>query len=84
MFILSRPSREATIESCFHNAWVFISSIYIPNQSIYPPEEIGGPDDGQVPGVHVGLGGLGSHSHKVAHEKLQSPRRRQKSNTNGV
>lgn len=37
------------------------------------PEQVGSPDDGQVPGVHVGLWGIRGHSDKMAHQKLQSP-----------
>lgn len=40
---------------------------------INKPEKIRSPDDGQVPGMHVGLGGEGGHFYKVAHQKLQSP-----------
>lgn len=39
------------------------------------PEQIGGPDDGQVPGVHVGLWRIGGHPDEMAHQKLQSPDR---------
>lgn len=40
---------------------------------IIKPEQIGGPDDGQVPGVHVGLWGIWGHFDKMAHQELQSP-----------
>lgn len=41
------------------------------------PEQIGSPDDGQVPGVHVGLRRKRGHLDKMAHQKLQSPEKKE-------
>ena len=37
------------------------------------PEQVGGPDDGQVLGVHVGDGAEGGQAGKVPHQELQAP-----------
>lgn len=42
-------------------------------ERINKPEQIGSPDDGQVPGVHVGLWWKWGHFDKMAHQILQSP-----------
>lgn len=39
----------------------------------HTPQQIGGPHDGQVAGMHVGLGTERGHVHQVAHEELQGP-----------
>lgn len=37
------------------------------------PEEVGSPDYGQVPHVHVGLGAIGCHMDQMPHQELQGP-----------
>ena len=37
------------------------------------PEQVGGPDDGQVLGVHVGDGAEGGQAGQVPHQELQAP-----------
>lgn len=42
----------------------------------HAPQQVGGPDDGQVAGVHVGLCAERGHVHQVAHQEFQGPAER--------
>lgn len=81
-FDLNRQRKRPKLDafSCLNSIWFDYerdSSRFLQRRSdwehIHKPEQIGSPNDGQVPGVHVGLRGKRGHSDKMLHQILQSP-----------